>query len=137
MHSAATMNANAGLFAHPLFLRRILMLDAATCFAMGFVMTLATEMTTELTALPTGLLSAAGASLFPIALFMAWVATRKPIPAVGVWLVILGNVGWAIGSLVLLTGLVPFNPLGAGFVTMQGLAVAGLAALEFMGLRRL
>lgn len=137
MQTATTMNANTSLFTHPQFLRRVLLLDALTCVATGLAMTLGVDLTTQLTALPAGLLTTAGASLFPIALFMAWVATRKPIPAAGVWLVILGNVGWVFGSLALLTGWAPFNTLGAGFVTMQALAVAGLAALEFVGLRRI
>jgi hypothetical protein len=137
MQTATTMNANTSFFAHPLFLRRVLLLDAITCVVTGLAMALGADMATRLTALPSGLLTTAGASLFPTALFMAWVATRKPIPAAGVWLVILGNVGWALGSLILLTWLVPFNALGAGFVMMQALAVAGMAALEFVGLRRI
>lgn len=137
MQTATTMNANTSFFAHPLFLHRVLLLDAITCVVTGLAMTLGADLTTQFTALPSGLLTTAGASLFPIAFFMAWVATRKPIPAAGVWLVILGNVGWALGSLALLSGIVSFNALGAGFVTMQALAVAGLGALEFVGLRRI
>jgi hypothetical protein len=81
-------------------------------------------------------LRGAGASLFPIALFMALVAMRRPIPVAGVWLVIAGNVGWVLGSLVLLGGGAAFNALGAAFIGVQALAVAALAALELVGLRR-
>ncbi len=137
MQNATTMTANTGLFSHPLFLRRVLLLDAATCLVTGLGMTVGAAMTAQLTQLPLGLLSAAGASLFPIALFMAWVATRKAIPAAGAWLVILGNVGWVFASLALLTGLVPFNALGAAFVTTQAFAVAVLAVLEVACVRRL
>lgn len=83
MQNATTLTTNMGLFSHPLFLRRVLLLDAATCLATGLGMTVGGVMLAQLTLLPAELLSAAGASLFPSALFMAWVATRKPIPAMG------------------------------------------------------
>jgi hypothetical protein len=137
MQNATTMTTNTGLFSHPLFLRRVLLLDAATCLVTGLVMTAGATMTAKLTQLPAELLTAAGASLFPIALFMAWVASRRPISLAGAWLVILGNVGWVLGSLALLTGLAPFNAFGAAFVTAQAFAVAVLAALEYAGVRRL
>jgi hypothetical protein len=138
MQNTTVMTNNAGgLFSHPLFLRRVLLLDAATCVATGLVMTAGAAMISQLTQLPDTLLTTVGASLFPIALFMAIVATRKPVPAVGVWLVILGNLGWVIGSVGLLAGAVPFNALGAGFVLIQALAVLGLAALEIIGVRKL
>ncbi|MBY0511797.1 MAG: hypothetical protein K2P94_16785 [Rhodospirillaceae bacterium] len=133
--TAATAHIG-GLFSHPLFLRRILLLDAAICVATGLVMATGAATVSQLTQLPSALLSVAGASLFPIALFMALVATRRPIPSAGAWLVILGNAGWVIGSLALLTGTVPFNALGAAFVLTQALAVAGLAVLETIAVRK-
>jgi hypothetical protein len=58
--------------------------------------------------------------------------------AAGVWVVILANVGWVIGSLLLLVagGLAP-NALGAAFVLVQAIAVAVLAELEVIGLNRM
>ncbi len=137
MQNTTAMTANAGLFSHPLFLRRVLLLDAATCVATGLAMTAGADIISGLTQLPGELLGAAGASLFPIALFMILVGTRPRIPPVGVWLVILGNLGWVIGSLALLSGVVTFNALGAVFVATQALAVAALALLELAGVRRL
>lgn len=138
MQNTTAMNTPiGGLFSHLLFLRRVLLLDAATCVATGLAMAAGAGTISQLTQLPAVLLSVAGASLFPIALFMALVATRRPVPPAGVWLVILGNAGWVIGSLALLTGVVSFNALGAAFVLTQALAVAGLAVLETIGVRRL
>lgn len=137
MQKTLEMTNDASLFAHPLFLRRVLLLDAATCLVTGLAMTLGAGVVSGLTLLPEDVLRGAGASLFPIALFMAVVALRRPVPAAGVWLIVLGNIGWVAGSLYLLTGAVPFNALGAAFVAMQAFAVAGLAALEIAGVRRL
>ncbi len=137
MQNTLEMIPDAGIPAHPAFLRRVLLLDAATCFATGLAMTFGTAALSGLTLLPEDLLRGAGVSLFPIALFMAAVALRRPIPAAGVWLIILGNIGWVAGSLYLLSGAVAFNALGAAFVAMQAFAVAGLAALEVLGVRRL
>jgi hypothetical protein len=133
---AAALNANTGLFSHPFFLRRVLLLDALTCVITGLSFTVGHQLIHRFTALPPDLLQAAGFSLFPIALFMTVVALRKPIPASGVWLVILGNIAWVFGSFYLLTGAVLFNTVGAGFILMQAAAVAALAALETLGVLR-
>jgi hypothetical protein len=136
MQSATAMRPNTSLFSHPLFLRRVLLLDAATCLVTGLAMMAVAGVISGFTELPVGLLRSAGASLFPIALFMAVVAMRRPIPVAGVWLVIVGNVGWVLGSLVLLGGGAAFNALGAAFITVQALAVVALAGLELVGVRR-
>lgn len=133
---SATMTANTSLFAHPLFLRRVLLLDAATCLTTGLGLTVGGALTARLTTLPPDLLQGAGLSLFPIALFMAAVAMRRPVPAAGVWLVVLGNVAWVLGSLYLLAGAVTFNAFGAAFILLQAVAVAVLAALETAGVLR-
>jgi hypothetical protein len=120
------------------FLRNVLLLDAATCAFQGALTTFGSGLVAQLTALPPALLIYAGASLFPIAIFMAVVATRATLPVPGVWLVILGNVGWVIASVALLVGgWVAPNALGLVFVLGQAAAVAGLSALEYVGLQRL
>lgn len=117
-----------------LSLRPLLLLDAATCAAMGLVLDFGAQPLAALTGLPAGLLLAAGISLFPIALFMAMSAWR-PHPA-AVWLIIAGNAGWVLGSLALLIpGLLAPTMLGIAFVLVQALAVAVLAWLERGALR--
>jgi len=118
-------------------IRNILLVDAATCSAMGAALTVATRLLATLTALPPALLFYAGALLFPIAAFMALVATRASISVGAVWLVILGNLFWVAASLCLLVGgWVSPNALGYAFVIVQALAVAVIAVLEHMALRR-
>jgi hypothetical protein len=73
----------------------------------------------------------------PLLAFIAFVATRRTLSAAGVWLVIVGNVGWIAASFWLLLGGV-INPtvLGYALVAVQALAVAALSGLEYVGLRR-
>jgi hypothetical protein len=123
---------------HPRFLHTVLLVDAATCVATGGLMSFGASVLSGVTRLPEALLFNAGLSLLPIAAFIGFVAaSRRPIAA-GVLIVILGNVGWVIGSLSLLVvgGLAP-NVLGATFVVAQAIAVAVLAGLEVIGLKRM
>jgi hypothetical protein len=118
------------------FLRRVLLVDAATCLAMGALLLAATGALAFMLALPELLLRYAGLSLLPIAAFIAWVATRSSLPPPGVWLVVAGNALWVVASIGLLLGAwVSPNALGYAFVIAQAACVALLAALEYAGLR--
>src|SRR5256885_15393419 len=117
-----------------MFLRRMLLVDAATCVATGALLSLAAGPLSSLLGLPAGLLLWAGLALFPIAAFMLWVATRASPPRPGVWLVIAGNAAWVFGSIAIL-GLSP-TALGYAFVIVQAVAVALLAQLGYSGPRR-
>lgn len=117
-------------------LRSLLLLDAATCAAMGLALDLGARPIAALTGLPEALLLYAGFSLFPIAAFMALVALRPTLQPAGAWLVIAGNAAWVLGSLALpVSGWVVPNGLGVAFVLLQAAAVAGLALLELAALR--
>ena len=87
------------------------MVDAATCVATSVLMSLFATALATLLGLPAALLFHAGASLFPIAAFMAWLALRPDISRWGAWLVILGNAGWVAGSVLVL---VLFSPTAVG-----------------------
>jgi hypothetical protein len=119
------------------FLRIILGLDAATCVATGLLLTIGAGVITELTLIPANVFFYAGLSLFPIALFIAFIATRHVLVAPLVWLVIAGNAMWIAASLWLIFGgsTAP-STIGYAFVLVQAAAVAVLAELEFFGLRR-
>ena len=130
------MTTLAATFDRSAFLRRVLYVDAATCVATGALMTLDAAPLSTLLALPADLLFWSGLSLFPIAAFMLWVATRRDIPRPGVWLVICGNAGWVAGSALVLLANVP-AALGYAFVIAQAVVVALLAELEYTGLRRI
>ena len=118
------------------FLRRVLWVDTATCAATGALLALDDTLLAHLFGLPAALLFASGAALFPIAAFMLWTATRSRIPAAAAWLVILGNAGWVLASFGVLALLAP-TALGQAFVIAQAAAVALLAMLEVVGVRRL
>jgi hypothetical protein len=115
--------------AGPAQLRRLLALDAATCLAMGLLMTAAAAPLGGLLGLPPSLLTGAGVVLLPCAALMAATAwARQPPPAL-VWLVIGGNALWVLASLLVLLLFAP-TPLGIGFVLVQATVVAVLLALE-------
>ncbi len=114
-----------------LTLRRLLLLDAVTCLAMGIALIFANAPLAALTALPPDLLFGAGAVLLPCAAFMIVLASRvSPSPA-GVRVVIACNVLWVLASLLLplWPGIDP-NSTGLFGLFAQAAGVAVLAALE-------
>ena len=120
-----------------LFLRRVLLFDAATCIAMGLLLALAAGMLADLLRIDAVLLREAGIFLLSFALFVFWAARKvdqNPIPAE---IVVAANAAWVAASLLLIVGeWARPNPLGIAFVLAQAVAVAGLAALQGFGLRR-
>jgi hypothetical protein len=110
-------------------LARILILDAATCAAMGLLLLLLAGPVAGLTAIPAQLLFWAGAVLIPIAAYMTIVARAATGNSLAVWLVIVGNLGWVAASLVLFALIAP-NGLGVLLIAGQALVVALLAWLE-------
>jgi hypothetical protein len=120
------------------FLRRVLLLDAAASGAMGLLLTLGAGPLTSLLGLPGPLLRGAGLVLIPFALGLILLARRPALSRAAVWAVIGLNAMWVVDSLILLAagGLQP-TALGTAFVLAQAAAVAGLAVLEYLGLKRL
>jgi len=118
-------------------LTTLLRLDALACAVMGAGLALGAGPLARLTALPEGLLIGAGVALLPVGAFIVLVA-RGTIPLrTGARMVVLGNLGWVLASLGLLaSGWGAPNALGQGFVAVQALAVAALAALEHRALGR-
>jgi hypothetical protein len=91
----------------------------------------------DLLALPAALLLAAGLALLPWAACLLWLARKPAVPAAAVWAVIVVNVAWVADSAwVALGGMFQPNALGQAFIAVQALAVAVLAELEFIGMRR-
>ena len=62
-----------------LFLKRVLMLDAASCLGMGALLAFGAGALSPLFGLETSLLLGAGAALIPSGLFILWVGTRTQI----------------------------------------------------------
>jgi hypothetical protein len=119
------------------FLRATLLADAATCAAMGLLMTVFSASLGAFLALPAPLLFYAGLSLFPVSGFLLYVATRGKTTASFIWAIALGNALWTLASLLILpAGWVAPNIFGLSFVLFQAAGVAVFAGLEFVGLKR-
>ena len=119
-----------------LFLKRVLMLDAASCLGMGALLAIGAGALSPVFGLEASLLFGAGAALIPSGLFILWVATRAPIRPLFVYLIVAGNFVWVLESLLLVRGAAGITGLGTAFVVAQAAAVAGLALLEWIGVRR-
>lgn len=117
------------------FLSNVLLLDAATCVAAGALMAFGSNFVAGLTSIPAPLLYWAGVVLFPVAALMIYAGLQTPPPRALVWLIILGNVGWAIASLGVFGFIAP-NALGYIFIIAQAGAVAVLAFLEHGAMQR-
>jgi hypothetical protein len=118
-------------------LRRLRLVDTATCFAMGVLLTAGATPLAALTEIPAALLMYAGIALFPIAVVIAVVATKATTSVPYVSLVVIGNLVWVVASLALMLG--PWirpNALGHAFIGIQALVVAVLLVLEHLALQR-
>lgn len=119
------------------FLRRLLAFDAVTCVAMGAALVLGAPVLGDLLAIDPLILRGAGAVLLPFAAFVLWTATRASVPGWAVWAIIGLNLLWTIESLVgLAAGWLAPNALGVAFVIAQAVAVAVIAELEMIAVRR-
>ena len=118
------------------FLKRVLILDSASCLFMGVLLLAGGQPLSDLLGLSAALVAGAGAMLIPLGLFIGWLGTRSAAPPSLVWLVIIGNVGWTVESQIVAFTTAGITGLGTFFVAGQGAAVLVLAALEFAGLQR-
>jgi len=118
-----------------LFLRRVLALDSLSSLALGLPLALGAASLAPLFGLPESAIRVAGLLVLPLAAFIGWLAMRPAPPRALVWVVIVGNIAWAAESFVFLGQHQP-TALGTAFVSAQAAAVLGLAALEYVGLRK-
>lgn len=118
-----------------LSLRHLLCVDAVTCAVMSPVLVAGSGYIGQLTRIPGDLLFHAGIALLPIAVFLALTAVRRPVPAFGAILIIIGNLLWMLGSVLLfvLPWISP-NALGSAFIAVQAAIVLLLALLEWRAL---
>ena len=118
------------------FLKRVLIFDAISCLGMGAMLIAGGGGLADLLGLPAALTNGAGLALIPLGLFIFWLGTREAVHPAFVWVVILGNVGWTVESLITIFATPAITGLGALFVAGQAGVVLGLAALEYFGLDR-
>ena len=120
----------------PVFLRRVLALDSASCLGLGLMLVLGAGPLSGLFGLDEKLLFGAGLLLLPLAAFIAWLASRPVPPSALVWLLIVGNAAWTAESLLLIsTESARITALGTAFVAAQAVAVLGVTLLEYIGVR--
>lgn len=118
-------------------LRGALFVDAAVSGATGLLLLVAGGWLGAQLDLPPMLLRAAGVILLPFAAAVGYAAAHDPLSRGAVHAIVGVNLAWAIASIALLfTGHVSPNTLGIAFVVIQALAVAALADVQFMALRR-
>jgi hypothetical protein len=120
---------------HPNFLRTVLWADAIASGATGLVMVAGAGVLESLLGLPSALTREAGLILVPYAALVAVVAARAQISRAAVWVFIVANAAWTIGSIGLLLGGLAPTALGYAFVIAQALVVAILAELQYAGVR--
>ena len=118
------------------FLKRVLLLDAASCLGMAALLLPGATALAPLLGLDRSLLIGAGAMLAPLGLLILWIATRRDLYLWLVYLVIAGNVLWTVESFLLLRIAAGVTAVGVTFVAGQAAIVATLALLEWTGIRR-
>jgi hypothetical protein len=122
--------------AHPRFLPRVLLLDAAATGATAAVLLAAAEPLAPLLSLPAGLLRGAGLALLPFVAVVYALSRHDAPPRGAVAAVVAVNVAWVAASawLAFASGLRP-SPAGVAFVLAQAAAVLAFADLGWIGLR--
>lgn len=118
-------------------LRFALRLDALASLATGVLLAALPATLAGVFGLAPALLLEAGVFCVAYAGMIGWMSARERLPAAGVWAVVLGNVGWAIGCVELAFGAAARpTALGVDFLVVQALAVLAFADLQYFGLRR-
>ena len=132
--TSATALSAAG---RPALLRFALRLDAAITAANGVAYLALFWLLDGWLGVPAAFLAAVGAFLLAFAAFVGRLSTRPSPGRLAVTAVIAANVLWALDSVLLLV-VDGFGPTLAGqlVVAAQAVGVAGLAALQYAGLRR-
>ncbi len=117
------------------FLRRALVADAIASAAVAAAQVAAAEPLQALLGLPLALLVESGWFLVAYVVMLFAMAAARRVPAALVTLVVVGNVGWAIGC-VTLAALHGPTALGIAWLVAQATVVLVFAALERRGLER-
>jgi len=119
------------------FLRNVLRLDALTCLTTGVLSVAASSALGGSFGLSTGLLQGSGVALLLVGAFILFAARNVPALRWPVWIVVLGNAGWVLASvLLLISGIERPTGVGTAYVIGQAVIVAVLAELEYVGLRK-
>lgn len=114
--------------------RFALIADAIASGATGLLLAVGGTFLAVLTGIPATAALPLGLFLIVFAAFVAWVGLRARTPRGPAMLIVLANALWVVGSaIVLLAGAFPLTLLGVAFIIAQAVAVAALAALQWLG----
>lgn len=119
-------------------LRKVLWFDAITGVGTGVLHLAASAPLAAWLGLPPALLQGSGVAIFAFVALATWLALQ-PIPSRGgLSVIVVCNFAWALGCVALaLGGVAGITALGVAYLLVQAVAVAVLAELQWMGLRRL
>jgi hypothetical protein len=118
-------------------LRRALQLDATGSGAMGIALLAGGGVLDSAFGVSSTLLWSIGTFFVLYAAALFFLASRVEINRVAAWIVVAGNVLWAVDSIaVLAAGRYDLTLLGEVIVLAQTAAVLGFASLQYLGLRR-
>lgn len=119
------------------FLSRALLADAVFSGVAALAFTFGASAFAPLFNLPQALLLETGLFLIAYAAFVGWLGSRPAMMKPLVWIVIVGNAAWTLGSIALLfSGSVSPNMLGTVMVVAQAIATGVFAELQYVGLRK-
>ena len=116
------------------FLQRVLLADALTSILVAALQLALTRPLANLLGLSQELLFEPGVFLAGYALLLAWLARGKPVPALLLWILVIGNAGWALGC-ALVAAMEGPNVLGLAYLAIQALTVLVFAGRELAGIR--
>jgi len=126
------------IFESPRFLRNVLVVDAASGAASSLLHLLGAGALTGLLGIPHGVLVMSGIVLLAFVAAVSYAAACDPIPRALVSMLIAANWAWVGASaVVFFMDAGAMTPLGQAYMIVQALAVAALAELEWLGLRRI
>ena len=118
-------------------IRFALVADAVATVATGALLAAGGSFLAGLTGLSATATLPLGLFLIAFAAFVGWVGMQQQTPRGAAMLIVIVNAAWVVGSLiVLLAGTWALTLLGVAFVIAQAIAVAALAALQWVGLGR-
>lgn len=118
-------------------LRLALRLDGVISFAAGLATSIRYASLEGVLGAPAGVILAVGVFMLAYGAAICWLSARTRIDQRLVWIVVIGNLIWAIDS-VLLAGSDWIAPtaLGIALILGQAALVAGFSALQYLGLRQ-
>lgn len=124
------------LTASPL-LRLALRLDGVISFAAGLATSIGYASLEGVLGAPAGVILAVGVFMLAYGAAIGWLSTRARIDQRLVWIVTVGNLIWAIDSVLLArSDWIAPTALGIALILGQAALVAGFSTLQFLGLRQ-